>query len=99
MADDENNPGGQKADPPKADPPADQPKESSGSPSNEEELDTRKNAAKAFYRALYSGENVVPDDFGINTAKPTPERQGSGPCPNCARLESDLKENEQKAAE
>jgi molecular chaperone GrpE len=101
MADDPKIPGGLDPGPPSKDQAKDQKdqtKESSGSPSNEEELDTRKNAAKAFYRALYSGENVVPDDFGMVTQKPTPERS-TGPCPNCSRLESDLKENEQKAQE
>jgi molecular chaperone GrpE len=63
----------------------------------EASLGDRKNAAKAFYRALYSGEDVVPDDFGIgkNVEKQAP----TGPCPNCARFEAEAKESEKKATE
>lgn len=97
MGDDENKGG------PAADPAA--PGESAGAvdapagkaEGKEASLGDRKNAAKAFYRALYSGEDVVPDDFGIGK---TVEKQApTGPCPNCARFEAEVKEAEKKATE
>lgn len=63
-----------------------------GSPASEQEKPedraNRMNAAKAFYRAMYAGEDVAPDDFGMKGAQSAPEPQHSGPCPNCSRLES-----------
>jgi molecular chaperone GrpE len=98
MGDDENKGG------PAADPAA--PGETTGAvdaPAGKAEggkeasLGDRKNAAKAFYRALYSGEDVVPDDFGIGK---TVEKQApTGPCPNCARFEAEAKESEKKATD
>ena len=66
----------------------------------EASLGDRKNAAKAFYRALYSGEDVVPDDFGIGkNVEKTAGAAPTGPCPNCARFEAEAKESEKKATE
>jgi len=56
------------------------------------------NAAKAFYRAMYAGEDVVPDEFGLaGKAETVQERQG--PCGNCAYLEQQLAEAQAKASE
>ena len=58
----------------------------------------RMNAAKAFYRAMYAGEDVVPDEFGLaGKAEAVQERQG--PCGNCAYLEQQLAEAQAKATE
>jgi molecular chaperone GrpE len=65
----------------------------------EASLGDRKNAAKAFYRALYSGEDVVPDDFGIGKNVEKSATAPTGPCPNCARFEAEAKESEKKATE
>jgi molecular chaperone GrpE len=66
-----------------------------------EDRATRMNAAKAFYRAMYAGEDVVPDDFGMKSAAGGggDDSHRSGPCPNCARLESQASENLAKAQE
>ena len=38
----------------------------------------RMNAAKAFYRAMYAGEDVVPDEFGLaGKAETVQEKQRS----------------------
>ncbi len=66
-----------------------------------EDRANRMNAAKAFYRAMYAGEEVAPDDFGINgapSAPPSPAAH-SGPCPNCARLEAQSAEFEKQKNE
>ena len=95
MGDNENNQGGQGEPAP--------PSENAGETPDvkatpkEASLGDRKNAAKAFYRALYSGEDVVPEEFGIGTK--TVEKQATGPCPNCARLEAEAKESEKKASD
>ncbi|HEY9718180.1 MAG TPA: nucleotide exchange factor GrpE [Trichormus sp.] len=66
-----------------------------------EDRATRMNAAKAFYRAMYAGEDVVPDDFGMKApgGGGGDDSHRSGPCPNCARLESQASENLAKAQE
>ncbi|HEY9732752.1 MAG TPA: nucleotide exchange factor GrpE [Drouetiella sp.] len=67
-----------------------------------EDRANRMNAAKAFYRAMYAGEEVAPDDFGINgapTAAPATAPAHSGPCPNCARLEAQAAEFEKQKNE
>ena len=75
-------------------PPPAPPADPVGAPSgaSASELADRKNAAKAFYRAMYAGGEPEPEDFGMNT------RGGgavqSGPCGNCARLEAENKELE-----
>ncbi|HEY9773660.1 MAG TPA: nucleotide exchange factor GrpE [Planktothrix sp.] len=66
-----------------------------------EERAGRMNAAKAFYRAMYAGEDVIPNDFGIGGA---PGAAGggprdNGPCQNCAHLQKELEEAQQKATE
>ena len=59
---------------------------------------SKMNAAKAFYRAMYAGEDVAPDDFGLTEGKQTQARSGgqpavqTGPCQNCARLEAQVTE-------
>ena len=99
MGDEENNPGDKIADPAQSN-------ESTGvseapaakTEAKEQSLGDRKNAAKAFYRALYSGEDVVPDDFGIGT-KADKQAAPTGPCPNCTRFEAEAKESEKKASD
>lgn len=69
-------------------------------PEKPEDRANRMNAAKAFYRAMYAGEEVAPDDFGINgVATPPPAPAHSGPCPNCARLEAQAAEFEKQKNE
>ena len=67
-----------------------------GSPAPEQEKPedraNRMNAAKAFYRAMYAGEEPAPEDFGMKGAAPAPESHHSGPCPNCSRLEAQNEE-------
>lgn len=66
---------------------------------------SRMNAAKAFYRAMYAGEDVEPDEFGLAAKQSPPEDQGgggggrSGPCNNCAYLETQLAEAQAKSSE
>ena len=68
-------------------------------PEKPEDRANRMNAAKAFYRAMYAGEDVVPDDFGMSDQR-GPERGGNtGPCPNCARLEAQAAEFEKQKNE
>lgn len=68
-------------------------------PEKAEDRANRMNAAKAFYRAMYAGEEVAPDDFGINGAPTAPPAAHSGPCPNCARLEAQSAEFEKQKNE
>ncbi len=68
-------------------------------PEKPEDRANRMNAAKAFYRAMYAGEDVVPDDFGMSDQR-GPERGGNtGPCPNCARLEAQAADLEKQKNE
>lgn len=64
-----------------------------------EERSTRMNAAKAFYRAMYAGEDVVPDDFGINFDRTARANEQQGPCQNCPRLEAQVADALQKKDE
>lgn len=74
-----------------------------------EDRSGRMNAAKAFYRQLYAGEDVVPNDFGLtmNTQGAGGAAAGggggggerSGPCNNCQYLETQLSETQAKASE
>lgn len=69
-------------------------------PEKPEDRANRMNAAKAFYRAMYAGEEVAPDDFGINgAAASAPAPAHSGPCPSCARLEAQAAEFEKQKNE
>ncbi|MGH9550092.1 MAG: nucleotide exchange factor GrpE, partial [Terriglobales bacterium] len=74
---------------------------SGAEPANDKEAKgNRMDAAKAFYRQLYAGDDVVPDDFGLQLNKTGGEGGGhSGPCPNCTRLEQQANEWQQKAVE
>lgn len=99
MGDNEENPGGQDASGTGAE------SSEAKAPPKEASLGDRKNAAKAFYRALYSGEDVVPEEFGIGTKTAEKQESGpppkahTGPCPNCSRLEQEAKESEKKATD
>jgi molecular chaperone GrpE len=125
MATDENNLGGKgDKDPADSKEPAATPAPSgtpaspgadpvkSGPPSKGEtaqEVQDRKNAAKAFYRAMYAGEDVEPEQFGIGGSPPRAGGGGgpgvgggggpSGPCPNCTRMEKELAEAEKTKTE
>lgn len=59
---------------------------------------SRMDAAKAFYRAMYAGEDVGPEQFGIELQPARPSEARSS-CSNCAQLQSELSEIQQKAAE
>jgi molecular chaperone GrpE len=97
MAMEENNIGGEGTKEPDAQTPAANAapiQEVASPPSTQSasDLADRKNAAKAFYRAMYAGGEPEPEDFGMNTKGGA--AQSSGPCGNCARLESENKELE-----
>jgi molecular chaperone GrpE len=92
MAMEENNIGGEGAKEPDAQTPASNEAASAPSTQSASDLADRKNAAKAFYRAMYAGGEPEPEDFGMNTKGGA--AQPSGPCGNCARLESENKELE-----
>jgi molecular chaperone GrpE len=68
-----------------------------GSPESASDRTSRMNAAKAFYRAMYAGEDVDPQQFGMGMTPEHSER--AGPCMNCQLLESQLNEAQQKASE
>ena len=96
MAMDENNLGGEGEKEQTAQTPAASEPASASPAQSASELADRKNAAKAFYRAMYAGGEPEPEDFGMNTktSGAFPPHQQSGPCGNCARLESENKELE-----
>ncbi len=68
-------------------------------PEKPEDRANRMNAAKAFYRAMYAGEEVAPDDFGMNDGSAPRGQAHTGPCPNCARLEAQAAEFEKQKNE
>lgn len=68
-------------------------------PEKPEDRANRMNAAKAFYRAMYAGEEVAPDDFGMNDGSAPRAQAHTGPCPNCARLEAQAAEFEKQKNE
>ncbi|MCC7530093.1 MAG: nucleotide exchange factor GrpE [Candidatus Melainabacteria bacterium] len=43
----------------------------------EEKGGSRMNAAKAFYRAMYAGEDAAPEDFGMDMGRPAGQGQSS----------------------
>jgi molecular chaperone GrpE len=92
MAMEENNIGGEGAKEPDAQTPASNEAASAPSTQSASDIADRKNAAKAFYRAMYAGGEPEPEDFGMNTKGSA--AQYTGPCGNCARLESENKELE-----
>jgi molecular chaperone GrpE len=64
-----------------------------------EERSTRMNAAKAFYRAMYAGEDVAPDDFGMGGGPLRPEGAGARGCSNCQSMQQQMSQIEAKANE
>jgi molecular chaperone GrpE len=68
-------------------------------PANEEEeRNSRVDAAKAFFRAMYAGEEP-PASFGQPQEQPKAEASTSTACRNCESMEFALKEAEAKANE
>jgi molecular chaperone GrpE len=68
----------------------------------EQERGNRMDAAKAFYRAMYAGGDPNPDEYGLATKPAAPAEtvsERTGPCPNCAFMEQQLNESQQKALE
>jgi molecular chaperone GrpE len=63
----------------------------------EEESSSRLDAAKAFFRALHAGGETPSAEFGVEGQAGQP--RSSGACPSCQRLETQVSEAEQKAAE
>jgi molecular chaperone GrpE len=82
-----------------APPQAPQPEPSPQPAAEEEEKQSRFDAAKAFFRALHAGQDELPD-LGITGA---PEREqappAAGPCRNCQFMETELSEARQKLQE
>ncbi|HEY9784279.1 MAG TPA: nucleotide exchange factor GrpE [Candidatus Obscuribacterales bacterium] len=76
---------------------------SANAESKAEDRNSRMSAAKAFYRAMYAGEEVNPDDFGIQLAEgggSAPAQTGPrGECMSCKSLEAHVAELEAKVAE
>lgn len=63
-----------------------------------EDRSSRMNAAKAFYRAMYAGEDVVPDDFGMSSGREA-RVEGSRTCGNCESMQQQMSSAEAKASE
>jgi molecular chaperone GrpE len=63
-----------------------------------EERSSRFDNAKAFFRALNAGAEVVPDEFGMKVPGAGDAGRG-GPCPSCSHLEAQRAEAEAKATE
>jgi molecular chaperone GrpE len=61
-----------------------------------EERNARMNAAKAFYRAMYAGEDVMPDDFGMGGGGRV---EGARTCGNCESLQQQMSQTEARASE
>ncbi len=60
----------------------------------------RMNAAKAFYRAMYAGEDAAPEDFGMDMGKPAGQGQSSAADTHRIRdLEQQVTELEAKNTE
>lgn len=75
---------------------------SQGSPANKTEdgKTSRIDAAKAFFRAMYAGEDPQAlMEQGSEEAPAPQERQGGGACGSCKHLQGQLKEAEQKVAD
>lgn len=68
-----------------------------GQSGKSEDRAARMSAAKAFYRAMYAGEEVNPDDYGISLSN----QQSSEPrdCQSCKALAQQLQEAEAKTQE
>ncbi len=67
-------------------------------PSEEEDKSARVDAAKAFFRAMYAGEEP-PASFGQQPQAQQPDASTKTACRKCEGLELSLKESEQKQAE
>jgi len=65
----------------------------------EEDNAGRMDAAKAFFRALHAGGDAPAPDLGVAAGAEQTSGRSTGPCPSCQRLESQVAETEQKAAE
>lgn len=66
----------------------------------EEKGGGRMNAAKAFYRAMYAGEDAAPEDFGMDMGKPAGQGQSSAADTHRIRdLEQQVTELEAKNTE
>ncbi len=63
--------------------------------SDQEENASRMDAAKAFFRALHAGADLSQSGLASGAATET----GTGPCPSCQRLVSQVAQAEQRAAE
>lgn len=69
-------------------------------PKKEEEKGGRMSAAKAFYRAMYAGEDAAPEDFGMDMGRPAGGGQSSAADQQRIRdLEQQVSELETKGAE
>ncbi|MBA3857835.1 MAG: nucleotide exchange factor GrpE [Cyanobacteria bacterium PR.3.49] len=69
-------------------------------PKKEEKKGGRMSAAKAFYRAMYAGEDAAPEDFGIDMGRPAGQGQSSAADQQRIRdLEQHVSELETKNAE
>jgi len=69
-------------------------------PKKEEEKGGRMSAAKAFYRAMYAGEDAAPEDFGMDMGRPAGSGQSSAADQQRIRdLEQQVAELETKGAE
>lgn len=79
---------------------ASEPAQDAPPPKKEEEKGGRMSAAKAFYRAMYAGEDAAPEDFGIDMGKPAGSGQSSAADQQRIRdLEQHVSELETKNAE
>lgn len=58
----------------------------------------RSASAKAFYRAMYAGAEPDPEEYGLSSQE-AEQKERSGPCSNCARLQSEMEQLEKRTLE
>lgn len=68
-------------------------------PKKEEDKGGRMNAAKAFYRAMYAGEDAAPEDFGMDMGRPAGGQSSAADQARIRDLEQQVSELEAKGAE
>lgn len=87
--------GGEQEGQPETNPTANQ-----GQPAAEKvEGDNRMGAAKAFYRAMYAGEDVEAEQYGMNVETVKNQTNTTTNCLNCGHVEAQLAEAQAKSAE
>jgi len=63
------------------------------------ENSNRMDSAKAFYRAIYAGEEPGAEQYGMNVKTINNQRAGVGSCVNCDQLAAEFEQAQAKTAE